>query len=330
MNKRIKLVCLSMACMLIVTPLSAIAAEVEGSQDVEEVIDYEIEEVEEIEEIEEAAEETITEIENDEEQSEEELVDETEEEAVEEEITVSTMSIYPCQTECTLDHDHQTEICEIDYYGTFLDWTTVPYVWEFVYDNSDACWGWGLWDDGFCYTTPANEYDTDVRHKIALYSDGEYLYLDIIHATVYASGARGSTLTFTVDGVVTQFQLLTETGNSLDTVKTAGTYEVYLVHDLGDLAGEYIEDSAAMLYVNDTLKNSEYEVKIPLSALADQNGNINLENINEITFSSASLTYKGVTITGISTYPLVLAGICIAGVGYIVYKRNKKKISIGV
>lgn len=225
-------------------------------------------------------------------------------------------------TECTKDHDHTTECCEIPYYGTFVDWTQVPYVWEFKYDNSDAAWGWGLWEDGYSFTTPEGEYDTDVRHKISLYSDGEYLYLDVIIATVYASGGRGSTLTFTVDGVETQFNLVLEDGNSLDTYNTVGTTQVYLNHDLGELAGEFVEGSEAYYYIKESGYNDEFEVKIPLTALADQNKDVDLENINEITFTSASLTYQGVTITGISTFPYILGGICLCAVGYVVYKRK--------
>lgn len=233
---------------------------------------------------------------------------------------------YISETECKLEHNHQTEICEIGYYGTFLDWSTIPYSWEYGYDNSEACWIYGMWQNGLCYTTPENTYDTDVRNKIALYSDGEYLYVNVIQATVNGPNRiNGTTLNFTVDGVKTGFQLVDSTGTTLESITSQGTYEVYLKHADGSVSGEFVEDSKAYVYVNQTTYNSEFEFKLPLTALAYQNPDIDMENINEVVFNSESLTYKGVTIVGVSTFPIIFGLLCLISVSFVAYKGLKSK-----
>lgn len=348
-NKRTKILCIGIIMLLIMLPMGVYATENESTEEVTPVEAVSGETTEETtEEATEAATEDSTEEVTEEEigasveETTEEITDEPTEEAVTMSETVTTTeavattaSWKAAQTDCILDHDHETEICEIPYYGTLLDWTTIPYSWD-MYGYSSIptaglASGWEMANNqGYHYKNSSDEYDIDIRHKIAAYSDGEYLYVDIIHATVYDTGARGTTLIFIVDGVTTQFQLVTESGTTFEQIDTAGTYTVYLNHDLGALAGSQVEGSEAYLYVRPTLKNSEFEFKIPITALAEQNPDVDIDNINEIEFRTDSLTDNGIIITGISTYPLVLGAICIAGVGFIVYKRTKKKANVGV
>ncbi len=228
-------------------------------------------------------------------------------------------------TDCPEDHDHASEICDIPYHGQLLNWSGMPHIYDYGWNNTDVVWANGKDYKGYKFKLDPGQYDADIHHKITMYSDGEYLYLNLIGATIDGPSAKGTALHFTVDGVKTEFQLATKpTGwGTVDSIKSPGMHKVYLRHSLGGLSGSVVEDSIAYLHIRDTKHNPEFEFKLPLSAFAEQNSNIDLENIHEVTFTTGHHTHKGITIGGISTFPLLLGALCLGGVGYGVYKCKK-------
>ncbi len=240
-------------------------------------------------------------------------------------IALGCISLFPANISA-----EESKTVDVPHYGVLADWDSLPSVYEFSYDNSDASWYWGMWRDGVSYTSPEGEFNIDVRNEVSLYSDGEYVYLDVIFATCKPE-FMASVLEFRIDGQLTQFQLLKD-GLGLEKYADAeaGVYEFDVNHDLGDNAGESVESAISYAYIKESGYNYEFEVKIPLTAFAEQNPDIDLENINEISFFCSNITHNYVSTTGISTFPFVLGGICLLGVGFVVYKRksfakNQKK-----
>lgn len=199
--------------------------------------------------------------------------------------------------------------------GDFSDWDGLPYSYEYNWDNSQNCWQWGVWVDGVCYKTPVNEYDTNVRHKMQLYCDGEYVYLHIVFSRDYWAKFNGEDYQFFINGDMAAFQVEwvgggTITNNLGDT--SPGIYEVEVRHRNSSMSYDVANGSSAYLKVNEGNVNDELELRIPLSEMKRQNNSINLEAISTIEFYTPNLMYRRITAAGTSTGPVVLGFVCFA------------------
>lgn len=212
-----------------------------------------------------------------------------------------------------------------------IDWGSVPGSYEFVYDNSDSCWNWGVWKDGVCYKSPPGEYNTDVRHFIQFYCDGRYVYLRIVFATVFSYEACGDNYLFYLDGEQTQYQLALEGEESI-TGKTEalgyGIHQLVVEHVDSSLSGEAATGAVAYLIKSEEA-NTEVQMKIPLSEMWNQNTIIDLENLNTIEFRCYPLMYRNITASGADTLPwlgAVLAFAVIPGSTLLIKRCGKKKV----
>lgn len=217
--------------------------------------------------------------------------------------------------------------------GNFDDWEGIPHSYEYNWDNSANCWYYGVWIDGVCYKTPVGTYDSNVRHKIALYCDGENVYLHIEFARDYYAKMNGDFYNFDFDGKRTTMRI-TYQGNSLANnaaLSNPGVYQLEVRHGNGAVSGYVAEGSQAVVRVKPGNYNAELEVKIPLKAFAQQNPSIRLDQISVISWdNSGNLTYRPVMATGTSSGPVVLAGLSIgvAAVGFVLYDRRKRNGNI--
>lgn len=212
-----------------------------------------------------------------------------------------------------------------------IDWDSVPASYEYVYDNSESCWNWGVWKDGVCYKSPQGEYNTDVRHLMQFHCDGKYVYLRIVFATVYYQEACGDNYLFYLDGEQTQYQLALEGGESI-TGKTEdlenGIHQLVVEHVDSGLSGQEATGAIAYLLKSEDA-NTEVQMKIPLTEMWNQNTVIDLENLNTIEFRCYPLMYRNLTASGADTLPWLgaaVAFVVIPGSTVLLKRRGKKKV----
>lgn len=228
-----------------------------------------------------------------------------------------------------------TETSPITIDGDFGDWEGMPYSWEYTWDNSQSCWVNGYWEEGLNgYKTPHGTYDENVRHKVSLYTDGEYAYLYIKFARCYVSRFNGYNHIFSVGDSrsdKTQFNITNmENGDIIEDIRGwgPGVYEVLVKHGDGAVSWQNVKGSKAYVKVNETTWNAELELKIPLSEMQVQNPGLNLERIDKLSWECPGLTYRRVYAAGASTAPFVAAGLALVGVpltGAAVKKRRDRK-----
>ena len=214
--------------------------------------------------------------------------------------------------------------------GYFDDWGDKAYSFEYNWDNSQNCWQWGVWVDGVCYKTPEGTYSTDVRHKMQLYCDGEYVYLHIVFSRDYGAKFNGEDYQFWFDDNMAAFQVEwpgggTITGNLENT--SPGIYPVEVRHRNSSMSYEVADGSSAYLKVNPDNLNNEIELKIPLSECVRQNGSIDIEHLSTIEFFTPNLMYRRITCTGTPIGPsvFIFGGLIILGVVSGFYFKNKRK-----
>lgn len=211
-----------------------------------------------------------------------------------------------------------------------IDWDSQPEVYEYNWDNSQACWETGVWIDSVKYLTPEGTYNTNVRHKIQLYTDGTYVYTHIVYSRDYSSAANGSDFNYYVDGNRVSFQVETYNGKQLESHSLSpGTYEVRVRHASGSTSGTVASDASAFFTVFESQLNPHLEMRIPLSEMVLQNGNIDVESFGGIRFTTPNLMMGSITAAGADTAPFVMAVaafIIIPATGVAI--NRKKKITI--
>lgn len=221
-----------------------------------------------------------------------------------------------------------------------LDWDSLPCSYEFNHDNSASCWYYGCWadvdGDGVpeMYKTPEGTYDNNVRHKVQVHCDGEFVYLHIKMATIFGSQFNGDYYVFDIDGQRTNFSVqmgdrkITGDISGMET----GTYQVEVRHGNNSMSSTDVPGSEAYFTKYENNLNSEVELKIPLAELKRQNDRIDFDNMNEIGFFTNNLTGDNViTASGASTFPMgtaVAALVLIPGSTVLIkkkFRKNKKE-----
>ncbi|MBO5291750.1 MAG: hypothetical protein J6B10_00990 [Lachnospiraceae bacterium] len=210
--------------------------------------------------------------------------------------------------------------------GSFSGWEDIPVSYEYNWDNSQNCWNYGVWVDNVKYTTPVGSYDTNVRHGMQMYSDGENVYLNITFARDYEAYANGNDFQFFVDGQMAAYQIEWPDGQQLaSTIAAPGTYQVDVLHR--DSSWSYVLTDGASAYyrVNEGNVNNQLELKIPLSEFQKQNGNIDLDNYSMIQFFTPNLMYNRISAAGSPTgaVPFSAAVFLLVPASYVWLKRKK-------
>ncbi len=212
--------------------------------------------------------------------------------------------------------------------GDFSDWADVPCSYEYNWDNSQNCWYWGVWvSETEVYTTEPGTYSTDVRHKMQMYCDGEYIYLHIIYGRNYLKRLNGEDFQFFVGGEMAAFQVVTPEGELLSTLTEAqqGIYPVEIRHRDTQLSFLNATGTNGYLLRTEDNINNELEIRIPLEELQRQNPDINIETLSTIEFFTPNLMYRRISAVGTSSAPVVLATLCggIVLCGFLLQKRKK-------
>ena len=208
-----------------------------------------------------------------------------------------------------------------------IDWDSIPEYYDYNWDNSQNCWVHGVWIDGVKYLTPEGTYNTNVRHKIQLYTDGTYVYTHIVFSRDYQAAANGNWFQYFVDGQMAAFQVEAYNGTQLANNNLApGTYQVVVRH--ADGSGSYKEayDSSAFFTVFDSQVNAHLELKIPLSEMKVQNSNIDTDNVGTIEFFTRNLMSSRIAASGASTFPFATAAaalVLVPGTALVINKKRK-------
>lgn len=217
--------------------------------------------------------------------------------------------------------------------GNFSGWDDIPASYEYNWDNSSNCWQNGCWTtdpvtgEDICYKTEEGTYDSNVRHEMQMYCDDANVYLKIKYATIYGSHANGEDFNFYIDGVGAKFQLTWPDGTPITgTVTESGTYVIDIRN--GDSSSSYsiVDGACAYYYVSENGINNEVELKIPLSALQAQNGNINLDNFSMIQFFTPNLMYRPISAAGSPTGSVPFAAAAFLGIpaSYVLIKKKNE------
>jgi len=204
-----------------------------------------------------------------------------------------------------------------------VNWGSVPAVYEYNWDNSMNCWEYGVWINGVCYKTPYGTYNTDVRNRIQMYSDGSNVYMRIIFAREFGVGqiANSNDYNFYFDGnYVAKFQIADMTGASF---APGEYYHFKLAHADSGLSGKIAPEAEAIYRVTDDMVNNELFLKIPFSALEDQSGR-RLEGVQQIAFYTPNLMQNKMYCAGSSTGGnLLVAGLFIVVCGSFAIKGKE-------
>ena len=172
-------------------------------------------------------------------------------------------------------------------------WQGYPLSYHYNWDNSANCWYNGMWFEGKCYKSPEGSYNTDVRHAVGLYCDGQNIHLYIKFATVYDAKVSGDDYNFSVDGRNASFRLVFDDDQSSITGcrRGEGVYKLDLKNGNGSMSGSST-GFVGTLTVHENNKNDELELIIPLTLLKEQNPSIDIEHFSTITFINHNLMHK--------------------------------------
>lgn len=215
-------------------------------------------------------------------------------------------------------------------YKLGIDWDSLPYSYEYNWDNSDSVWKWGMWVNGQCIILPQGEFNTDVRHKMQLYCDGTYVYYHVVMCTDYGAKVNGQDYQFYIDGQMAAYTLTFRDGRSItgNTGNLApGTYELDVRHRNSALSYQVADGTLAYMTKYDNDYNAEIEMRVPLASMKEQNPDIDIENIGSIEFFNPNLMYRRITAAGASTFPLQSAGaaLLVVPLSTLLLGRKTKK-----
>jgi len=207
-----------------------------------------------------------------------------------------------------------------------INWEEQPEVYEYNWDNSEECWEKGIWIDNVKYITPKGTYNTNVRHKIQLYTDGTYVYTHIVFSRDYEAAANGNWYKYYVDGNLAAFQIETYNGTQLaNNNLSPGTYEVVVRHADGSVSGQVATGASAFYTVFESQVNAHLEMRIPLSEMVLQNENIDADSFGSITFTTPNLMLGTITAAGAGTSPFAMAVAAFAIIPAVAVIKSKKR-----
>lgn len=212
--------------------------------------------------------------------------------------------------------------------GKFDDWKKLPTSYEYHWNNSENCWGHGEWCDGVYYKTKRGTYNHHVRHGMQMVCDGEFVYVHIKFARIYHAGFWGKDYRFYVDKKMASFDLETASKQSIDNIRKLkpGTYEIKIRHRYAPKT--YVESEGAMGYLTiyDGYKMSDLEIKVPLSAMKEQNKKVGLKNVGVVEFFVPKLMYRKICCVGTKTYPLVYLFVIAGGICFANFLQRRRSL----
>ena len=217
--------------------------------------------------------------------------------------------------------------------GYYDDWSDKPYSWEYSHDNR---WKIENYWDGKANITKeyrdenGNPYNLEIRHKMALFTDGEYVYLHILISSNPGAGLHAEDFRFYIDGEMASFRITYTGGDKItknDKKEDSGIYNVEVRHRETGLSNTVVVGAEAAFTKKDDDLNNEIEVKIPLEAMALQNPNISPDSARTIEFYTPNLMYRRIACSGVSTGPMIGIVLSAAAVGGAFYWNKRKSRS---
>lgn len=204
--------------------------------------------------------------------------------------------------------------CRINIDGYCDDWSGKPCSWEYPNDN-DCPKG-------------QNHHDIKSRHQMSINCDGEYVYLHIELCTKEKSGLNGENYQFWCDNEKTVFEISYAGGdkiNKRENQMESGIYSLEVRHQHGPLNNTVVTGAVATYTIKEHHENNELEMKIPLSAMAEQNYDITPDNVRLIEFFCPYLMFRRIACSGASTAPYIGITLSAAFIGGAFY-LNKRKL----
>lgn len=217
--------------------------------------------------------------------------------------------------------------------GYFDDWSDKPYSWEYNYNNPYIIQNY--WDGTQnitkeYYDENGNPYNLDIRHKMSLYSDGKFVYLYIKVSSNNGAGLYAEDFQFYLDNAMAAFRITYPGGTQINKhgyMPNPGIYTMEVRHRASALSDTVVNGATASLNKKANDLNNEIEIKIPLSAMKQQNPNINLEDFNRIDFFTPNMMYRRIACSGVSSGPIIGSFLMMSIVGgsYYISRRKRAK-----
>jgi hypothetical protein len=217
--------------------------------------------------------------------------------------------------------------------GYYDDWSDKPYSWEYSHDNR---WQIENYWDGTANITKeyrdenGNPYNLEIRHKMALFFDGEYVYLHILISSNPGAGLHAEDFRFYIDGEMAAFRVTYTGGDRItktDKKEDSGIYSVEVRHRETDLSNTVVVGAEAAFTKKDYDLNNEIELKIPIIAMTLQNPNISTDSVRTIEFFTPNLMYRRIACSGVSTGPMIGIVLSVAAVGGVLLWNKRKSRS---
>lgn len=200
------------------------------------------------------------------------------------------------------------------------------------YDNdnmnqSQSAATWGAWAGNG--NLQGQKYDdvenNDLCHLFGLYADGDNVHIYIKYSALYNGIANGNDYQLRVDGDLATYRVILDDGRDITyTQLEPGTYNLKIYNDHCAISGSEVLGASGQIVIKEGNLHNEMEVVIPMSALKDQNGDINLDSYSVISFFTPNLMERELACGGASSGPVIFGVMTlIVFLGAILWAKKK-------
>lgn len=151
-------------------------------------------------------------------------------------------------------------------------------------------------------------YNNDLSHLFGLYADGDNVHVYIKYSALYNGVANGNDYQIKVDGTMATYRIGLEDGREITwTQLEPGTYNLKVYNDHGSISGSEVLGACGQIVIKENNLHNEMELVIPMTALKDQNDEIDLSSYSVISFFTPNLMEREIACAGASSGPVFFA-----------------------
>lgn len=198
-------------------------------------------------------------------------------------------------------------------------WDNYAISYDYNYDTSSAA-QWGAWGGNAGLTGQRYEdtNNNDISNKIGLYTNGDKVKVYVGYAGLFNGAGNGNDYNITIDGQNAKYRIVLEDGTDLSgAYLTPGTYKLKVINGDGSISGSEVAGATGYIVIKERNAYNEMEFEIPVSAIKEQNSNVN-EHFSKVDFYSPNIMSRGpVSCGGASTKGAGLIGVFFALLGII-------------
>lgn len=197
-------------------------------------------------------------------------------------------------------------------------WDNYAISYDYNYDTSSAA-QWGAWggNAGLSGQTYEDTNNNDVSNKIGLYTNGDTVKVYVGYAGLFNGAGNGNDYNISIDGQNAKYRVVLEDGTDLSGAYLApGTYKLKVINGDGSVSGQEVVGATGYIIVKERNAYNEMEFEIPVSAIKEQNSNVN-EHFSKVDFYSPNIMSRGPVSCGGAPTDAGFIGIFMALIGLI-------------